>query len=136
MHPEKSTFEITLTSLYNNLNYHSYCKGDSEIQDQPFGIQVRNVRCIKCHKWGHINTDRECPLFAQAMSRTEDAEVSDAFSLVTAMRDDGLAMKANALAAQTHLPVRATNLVESDDEEDRKSFLKGLSTKQKQKLLR
>lgn len=70
------------------------------------------------------------------MSRTEDAEVSDAISLVTAMRDDGLAMKANALAAQTHLPVRATNLIESDDEEDRKSFLKGLSTKQKQKLLR
>jgi CBF1 interacting corepressor len=122
--------------LFNNLNHLSYCKGDSEIQDQPFGIQVRNVRCIKCHKWGHINTDRECPLFAQAMSRTEDAEVSDAISLVTAMRDDGLAMKANALAAQTHLPVRATNLVESDDEEDRKSFLKGLSTKQKQKLLR
>jgi hypothetical protein len=70
------------------------------------------------------------------MSRPEDGEASDALSLVAAMRDDGLAMKRNALAAQTHLPVRATNLLsESEDEDEESSFLKGLSRKQKQKLL-
>ncbi|XP_033183171.1 corepressor interacting with RBPJ 1 [Bombus vancouverensis nearcticus] len=125
-----------------NAPRESYCKGDSEIRDQPFGIQVRNVRCIKCHKWGHINTDKECPLYSQAMSvvmanNSPSTSAPDALTLVQQMREDGLALKKSALSAQQHLRVpEHEHLMVSDDEEQSEiTFLKTLSKKEKKKLL-
>ncbi|XP_046482133.1 corepressor interacting with RBPJ 1 [Neodiprion pinetum] len=128
-----------------NAPRESYCKGDSEIRDQPFGIQVRNVRCIKCHKWGHINTDKECPLYSQAMSvvmantQTQPASPApDALTLVQQMRDDGLALKKSALDAQQHLrvPEHQDLMVSEDEEQSEVNFLRSLSKKEKKKLLK
>jgi CBF1 interacting corepressor len=138
-----------------NAPRESYCKGDEEIRDQPFGIQVRNVRCIKCHKWGHINTDRECTLYGVAGDLT--GVEMDPLLLMHKMREEGLALKQSVLGVRQNAPAANQELVDEEagiaTEDKQKStftpgqsgdksddpeldFLKALTVKQKMKLLK
>ncbi|CAB4033761.1 Hypothetical predicted protein, partial [Paramuricea clavata] len=114
-----------------------------ETHAQPFGIPVRNVRCIKCHKWGHVNTDRECPLYNKSISTEPssltDAGLSDPVKLMQDMRNDGFALKQNALGRVLNKDDPNQQILASDEDDDddpELAFLATLNEKQKRKLLR
>ncbi|CAL4122073.1 unnamed protein product, partial [Meganyctiphanes norvegica] len=120
----------------------SYCKDDDTIRDQPFGIAVRNVRCIKCKNWGHINTDKECPLYGRVIE-TEGQKDSDINELAAGMREDGLKLK--TLASMTtgiygnrqNPNANNQHYLSSDEESvDEMTLLKTLSSKDKKRLLK
>ncbi|KAL8609315.1 hypothetical protein ACOMHN_048871 [Nucella lapillus] len=120
-----------------NAPREAYAKGDETISDQPFGIEVRNIRCIKCRQWGHVNTDKICPLFGRNLTAEPPQPETSTSSLLEGLKEEGFQLKESMLgrfmATSTGQPILAGDDVEDDPEVQ---FLKTLTSKQKKKLLK
>ena len=130
----------------------SWAKGDESIKDQPFGICVRNVRCVKCHKYGHINTDKECPMYGKAADSEAPADRVDQQRLLEQMREDGMKMRWSAWDienakekkyamlkdpnAKTEEQLERERHKEEDEVRRKMTMLKGMSKEEKKKLLK
>jgi len=117
----------------------SWAKGDEAIKDQPFGIAVRNVRCVKCHKYGHINTDKECELYGKAVDADAPVGHIDQNKLIEEMKEDGMRMRWTAWDLQDDPRIQKYKMINqptSSEQDSELQSLKNMSKGDKLKLLK
>ncbi|KNC84632.1 hypothetical protein SARC_03162 [Sphaeroforma arctica JP610] len=120
--------------------------------DRPFGVEIRNIKCLKCGNWGHGHTERVCPLFNTSKQTdqgiNEDDElvrpsVVDPLELMRDMKNGGLAMKQTILGRLNDDQASNQQMVFSDEDDDGREIdaqtlraFANLSPKSKRKVLR
>lgn len=126
-----------------NAPRESFCKNDDTIRDQPFGLAVRKVHCIKCKAWGHINTDKDCPLYGKVIESDMASEGMNQRQLAASMLDEGLKLKSLPYTSGIYGPSQnpfAENqqLVSSGKKtlDEYKHLVQSLSRSEKKQLLR
>jgi len=117
----------------------SYLQQGDDFNEQPFGIQVCQAKCIKCGKYGHMNTDRRCHLYGKAVDSEAPVQNLDQARLLEEMKADGLAMRWSAWDMNKTGPNHT--MVQDTEEErkkpmDRMEVLKSMSKEEKKKLLK
>ncbi|KAM9967587.1 hypothetical protein ACTFIW_001671 [Dictyostelium discoideum] len=53
---------------------------DIKLVHKPLGILINNVKCARCHNWGHRSGDRECPLIDSNPNEYKNLQMNDPMS--------------------------------------------------------
>jgi len=120
----------------------SYLADGDSFAEQPFGIQVCQAKCMKCGAFGHMNTDKRCPLYGKAHDSDAPLASRDHHKLITEMRQEGMAMRYNtwnlggSAGGKQMEMVDAVPDVPKGPVVDRAALLKGMSKEEKKALLK
>ena len=109
-----------------------------DVADQPFGIEVRNTKCIKCGVWGHQNTERVCPLYNSNIISENNPDLGrqDPMTLLSSMEEGGLKMRREAINKVVDVHDNKYKILEEDKLDPEVAFIAGPTDKQKRKLMK
>ena len=96
-------------------------KNNESNQDKGFSSEVRNKKCLKCKKWGHINTDKACPLYGKSkLDIDDDYKQMDSQVLAKGMAEsEGLVLKSSLMPiSKKNLASLNANIEEEYDEKE------------------
>lgn len=110
------------------------------VHHRPLGIEVKNVRCLRCGEWGHAAGDKECPQRDVNKPNAFQQRIEDPMSTMNMMTGDNNDL---ILRPSSFRPVYSGNsanqlLLEEDDSDSdlEQKFLASLTKSQKRKILR
>ncbi|EGG22591.1 hypothetical protein DFA_04721 [Cavenderia fasciculata] len=101
---------------------------DIKVTHKPFGIELKDVRCLRCHQWGHYSGDRSCPLINQNPSDLRRLEREDPM-LALQLQEER--------EQQEHQSRKREKEDDSDSDDDvEREFLASLTKRQRKLLLK
>jgi len=109
---------------------------------KPFNEQIKNVRCLRCHEWGHHSGDRECKMRDENPNDEERRLREDPLTFIKQNVRAGakdLVLRKGALPREMAVEVDGQDILLSSEEDEgnlEKELLESLSKSEKKALLK